>query len=93
MSRKEGFEALLGQLNQDLGLNAEQSSQIRGIVEGHLAKRKSIRNQFADNKEARKAAMRPLNKELRKEIAGTLNGDQKVTFKANKATYKSMLKG
>jgi hypothetical protein len=34
-----------------------------------------------------------LNKQLRQDIGGVLDGGQKETFQANKGAYKSLLRG
>ena len=93
MSRKEKMEALLGNLQTDLSLSTEQSTRVRTLVMGHMEQRQALKQEHGDNKAARKAAVKPLNKQLRQEIGGVLDAGQAETFKANKDTYRKMLRG
>ena len=44
-------------------------------------------------KMARKAEIKPLRKQLRQDIGGLLNADQKSVFRNNKDSYKQLLRG
>lgn len=93
MSVKEKLEAVMAQLQQDMSLSEDQSSKIRGFVESHMAQRREIKARHGDNKMARKAEIKPLRKQLRQDIGGVLNADQKAVFRNNKEQYKQLLRG
>lgn len=91
MSRKEELEELFERLESDLNLSQEQGARIRHLLNDHMRQRKAIR-QEQDEKEARKQAIKPLVKELRKNIGTVLDEQQEATFKQNKDQYKALLR-